>query len=258
MAKERISETELILPSLFLMKLNGGHITTRELIPQLREMMKPPEEDLKILDGRADDRFSQKVRNLKSHNTLEYLNYAEYKEGTYFLSTEGEGYLQENQDILNYLLINDFAYNDIVDSLNEISGKKDKSPIQVFDEDIIIQEGKKIIVEKEIYTRSKKLRDYSLEYYKDHGGLNCTCCNFNFSKFYGKEIGEGFIELHHKKPIFQYQDEDLNKTIKIAVLNITPLCSNCHRIIHRNRKQPLHIDFLITQIKNNGLFSINK
>ena len=257
MASDRITENELILPALFLMKVNNGHITTKELIPQLREIMKPPEEDLEILNNRSDDKFSQKVRNLKSHETLEYLGYAKYKEGMFFLSTEGENYLQENQDILNYLLINDFSYTDIVNSLKTITSEENKKSIQVFDENIIIQEGKKIIVENEIYTRSRQLRGYSLEYYENNGGLNCSCCNFNFSNFYGREIGDGFIELHHKKPIFQYQGDDLIQTIKDAVLNITPLCSNCHRMIHRNRKQPLQIDFLISQIKNNGIFIKN-
>jgi len=257
MASDRITENELILPALFLMKVNNEQITTKELIPQLREIMKPPEEDLEILNNRSDDKFSQKVRNLRSHKTLEYLGYAKYEDRTFSLLSKGRDYLQKNQDILNYLLINDFSYTDIVNSLKTITSKENEKSIMSFDENIIIQEGKKIIVEKEIYTRSKQLRDYSLEYYKNHGGLNCSCCNFNFFNFYGSEIGDGFIELHHKKPIFQYQDDDLNQTIKDAVLNITPLCSNCHRMIHRNRKQPLTIDFLISQIKINGLFVKN-
>jgi hypothetical protein len=32
----RITETELLLPSLYLMSLNGGRITTSELIEKLR------------------------------------------------------------------------------------------------------------------------------------------------------------------------------------------------------------------------------
>lgn len=61
MAK-RITETELILPSLYLMSLNNGVITTSELIQKLREIMKPAGEDLEILSGRPDDKFYQKVR----------------------------------------------------------------------------------------------------------------------------------------------------------------------------------------------------
>jgi predicted HNH restriction endonuclease len=91
--------------------------------------------------------------------------------------------------------------------------------------------------------------------YKEQGGLNCACCSFNFSDFYGKEIGDGFIEMHHKKPIFQYQGDDLIKTIQDAISNIVPLCSNCHRMIHRYGKQLLQIESLISQIKSNGRFS---
>jgi predicted HNH restriction endonuclease len=256
-ANNRIPESELVLPSLFFMELNGGYITTEELIPKLREIMKPSDEDLEILAGRTDDKFSQKVRNLKAHNTFERLGYAEYKNGIYCLSSEGKLYLDKNRDVLNYLFINDFAYPDIVKSLKQISDINNKKSIQVFDENLIIQEGIKEIIEKETYIRSKKLRDYSLVYYSEHGGLNCQCCGFNFSCFYGEEIGDDFIEMHHIKPIFQYKGEDLVKTIKNAVLNIVPLCSNCHRMIHRHRRQPLHIDTLINCVKQNGRFYKN-
>jgi hypothetical protein len=255
---ERIPENEMILPSLFLMKVNNGHITTEELIPQLRDIMKPTGEDLVILDNRSDDKFSQKVRNLKSHKTFERLGYAEYKNGMYSLLDNGDKYLQENQDILRYLLINDFTYSDVVNSLKTISSIKPTKPLQVFDENMIIQEGMKKIIEKEVYTRSKQLRDYALSYYEEQSGLNCTCCGFNFSDFYGKEIGDEFIEMHHIKPIFQYQGDDLIQTIKNAISNIVPLCSNCHRMIHRHGKQLLQIELLMSHIKNNGKFQIYK
>jgi hypothetical protein len=236
------------------MEAGGGYITTEELIPKLREIMKPSGEDIKILTGRADDKFSQKVRNLKAHNTLERLGYAEYKNGTYCLSPGGKSHLEQNRDILNYLLVNDFAYPDIVGSLKHIIDMRHKRTVQVFDENLIIQEGIKEIVEKEIYKRSKELRDYSLVYYSEHGGLNCHCCGFNFARFYGREVGDNFIEMHHVKPIFQYDDENLVQTIRIAVANIIPLCSNCHRMIHRNRRQPLCIDTLVNHVKQNGFF----
>ena len=76
--QDRLSELELVLPSLYLMRLNGDSITTSELIQKLRLIMKPSGEDLAILSGRTDDKFSQKVRNLKAHNTFERLGYAKY------------------------------------------------------------------------------------------------------------------------------------------------------------------------------------
>lgn len=48
-----------------------GRLSTTQLISVLREKMKPNGHDTDIIKGRADDYFSQKVRNLKSHNTLE-------------------------------------------------------------------------------------------------------------------------------------------------------------------------------------------
>ncbi len=45
-------------------------ITTTELISEARKIMKPSGDDLEILDNRNDDKFSQKVRNIKSHNTI--------------------------------------------------------------------------------------------------------------------------------------------------------------------------------------------
>ena len=254
----RIPENELVLPSLFIMKVNNGKITTEELIPRLREIMKPTGEDLEILSNRSDDKFSQKVRNLKSHETFERLGYAEYKEGMYYLLNTGDIYLQENQDILKYLLINDFAYIDIINCLKTISSTEHTKSLQAFDENVIIQEGMKIIIEKEVYKRSKYLRDYAIDYFENQGGLNCICCGFNFSNFYGKEIGDGFIEIHHKKPIFQYQGNDLIKTIKDAISNVVPLCSNCHRMIHRHGKQLLQIELLMNHIKENGRFSVNR
>ena len=41
------------------------------MIKELRLILKPSGEDTKQLKGRSDDKFSQKVRNLKSHRKLE-------------------------------------------------------------------------------------------------------------------------------------------------------------------------------------------
>lgn len=49
---------------------NNRGIRTSELIDEARRIMKPDGEDLEILEGRNDDKFSQKVRNLKSHDTI--------------------------------------------------------------------------------------------------------------------------------------------------------------------------------------------
>ncbi|NLZ94497.1 MAG: HNH endonuclease [Bacteroidales bacterium] len=257
MAK-RISETELILPSLYLMDLNGGTITTSELIMELRSILNPSGEDLEILKGRNDDKFSQKVRNLKAHNTFERFGYAEYKgkarAGYVEITEEGRKHLQLNQNILNYLLTNDFEYFDLTKNLREVEENDDKRKIEVFDENVVIQEGAKNTVEVKVYERSAKLRNAAIHHFTKDGHISCQCCSFDFEKFYGPEVGKGFIEIHHVKPVFQYEDSDIENTIKNALENLAPVCSNCHRMIHRKRDNPHEIQYLIDQIAANGVY----
>lgn len=76
---DRISERELILPALWCMhRVEGQVISTTALMQCLRDVLRPSGEDLSILAGRTDDKFSQKVRNLRSHKTLESLGFATY------------------------------------------------------------------------------------------------------------------------------------------------------------------------------------
>ena len=105
-----------------------------------------------------------------------------------------------------------------------------------------------------VYNRSSTLRNYAIEHFTVENHISCQCCSFDFEDFYGSEIGKGFIEIHHTKPIFKYEDNDLEDTIKNALKNLAPVCSNCHRMIHRNWSKPLEIQYLINKIEENGTF----
>lgn len=63
------SEDQIVPVVLEIIKNNPG-IRTSELIDEARRIMKPSGENLEILDNRNDDKFSQKVRNIKSHDTI--------------------------------------------------------------------------------------------------------------------------------------------------------------------------------------------
>lgn len=63
------SENEIVDVVLEIIRCNPG-IRTSELIAEARIQMQPDGEDLEILDNRNDDKFSQKVRNIKSHDTI--------------------------------------------------------------------------------------------------------------------------------------------------------------------------------------------
>lgn len=60
--------------------------------------------------------------------------------------------------------------------------------------------------------------------------LCCAACGFDFGKMYG-ELGEGYIEGHHIKPIAEMKPRGEATTVK----DIALVCSNCHRMLHRMR-----------------------
>jgi len=62
---------------------------------------------------------------------------------------------------------------------------------------------------------------------KQTGKLVCEVCGFDFFKKYG-QIGKGFAECHHTKPVSKLK---LGEKTKLRELSI--LCANCHRMIHR-------------------------
>ncbi|WGD34066.1 HNH endonuclease [Olleya sp. YS] len=252
---ERIYEGDLRLPALYLISLKNGKINTSELSSLLRDILKPSGDDLVILANRNDDYFSQIVRNLTASKRPFVKNgfiERESKAGSpLYITNKGKQYLKDHKAELRYLLTNDFDYSDIKDNLKEI--EKGERKRLTFDENIIIQEGVKKVAKVKVYERSTKLRNYAIEHFTKDGHIACNCCTFDFENFYG-EHGKGFIEIHHEKPIFQFQDEDLEKTLDKALQNLVPVCSNCHRMIHRNWSKPLEIKQLVGFIDQNGIF----
>ncbi len=117
----KISEGELILPSLYLMSLRtDGKMGTSDLISELRVLLKPDGENLEILKNRADDKFSQIVRNLVSHKTLVSLGYAEYENGVFTITNKGISYIDEdeNKSFIEDSFIEDFEGSETLENLN--------------------------------------------------------------------------------------------------------------------------------------------
>lgn len=102
-------------------------------------------------------------------------------------------------------------------------------------------EGKRIEYYVKKYERNPKYREQAI---KIHG---CTCqiCGFDFKKVYGK-LGERYIEVHHKKPLFSL-DEEIVPNPEIDMICV---CSNCHRMLHRHRNSIITPEEL-TVILNN-------
>lgn len=245
----RISESDLILPALYVIQKQPG-ITTSELIDELRNIFKPTGEDAEILHGRADDKFSQIVRNLVSHHTLDQrfsyttLDVTNVGSSSHKLSEKGYVFLFSNLEPLENLLSNNFSYSETLNGVTEINDSYNKGrKITIFDENVFISEGRKKTVTTQIYERSKLLRDIVVDFYTKNGKIICEACGFDFYEMYG-DLGLGYIEIHHQKPIFQYDDADFSRLVKQAAKDLIPLCSNCHRMIHRRKDRPLTMNEL--------------
>ena len=98
--------------------------------------------------------------------------------------------------------------------------------------------------DKKRYERDPLNRRIALEIH----GTVCVVCGFDFEKFYGKR-GQGFIEVHHTLPLsLSGEQQPVNPQT-----DLLPVCSNCHRIIHRRRDKVLTIEEMkqITKTQSN-------
>lgn len=102
----------------------------------------------------------------------------------------------------------------------------------------IFQEGSVRQVLTKYYERNSKARQKCIDRY----GTSCSVCDFNFGKSFG-ELGEGFIHVHHLRPIFEIAEEYEVDPIK----DLRPVCPNCHAMIHRS-SSPLSIEELKSRL----------
>ena len=242
---KRITEEDLVLPSLLIMESQDGFATTADLNDKLRKnfFKKILPEDLKIIAGRKDDYFSQKVRNLKSHNKFQKLGYAKYCETgrEWKLTSKGKDKIQQINPQLDYIFSGVFEIKDYQEGLRELNNVSPKG--EFIDLNSTVSEGKIEYKVTKTRTRSKKLREVAIKHFKNKnkGSLKCEICKFDFKKAYGKP-GKDFIEIHHEKPIFAYEDEGEEQTIRKALNNLHPVCSNCHRVIHKKAREPYKLE----------------
>jgi hypothetical protein len=91
-----LSENQLIVPALIAMYNAGGSIQTSDLIDKIANQFILDDTDLQPLLNRNDEKYTQIVRNLKSHRTLSDLGYAIEVDGGFELTQEGEHWLKSN------------------------------------------------------------------------------------------------------------------------------------------------------------------
>lgn len=248
---KRITENELFLPALYVISLNKK-ANTSKIKSELVRVFNPTGEDNEILASRSDTKFTQKVRNLMgSHYDSNGMNINTKKDtkGFFSLTSQGEKLVENNRDYLSSLFNNVFSYErqkELASKIHSVQGKKRK--LVLYDENDFIFEGKSDSKKTVVRERSKKLRDAAIQHYSIDGRIKCAVCGFDFYEFYGSH-GEGYIQIHHENPIYQYSNEGFKSYLKDAIENTKPLCSNCHCMIHRKRSHILTIEELKAIIK---------
>lgn len=101
-------------------------------------------------------------------------------------------------------------------------------------------EGEKKLILVNHYERDPALRAEAIHIH----GTTCKACGFDFAKVYGSH-GEGYIEVHHLRPVSSLA----GRTPIHPKEDMTVLCSNCHRMIHRHPQHILTLEQLILLIR---------
>jgi 5-methylcytosine-specific restriction protein A len=96
------------------------------------------------------------------------------------------------------------------------------------------------------YERNPRLRAAAIRIH----GTTCQACGFSFDSTYGSRR-RGFIEVHHKRSLSTYAGE----IIVDPGMDMSVLCANCHRMVHRDRDKPLGVEDLrsILESRSNTL-----
>ena len=225
------SESDLVVPALAILAANPNGITTSDLSKELRERLDPSDDDLTILANRNDDKFSQKVRNLRSHETLEKKGFATFTGGKFIITDAGRKCALEGGEIPQSLKLQGFSENERQEALD-----KDYK-------DIVIEEGERTVANRSVVRRSRALREAALEKFADKdGSVACVGCGFRAEKIYGADA-IGLIEIHHTKPLY-LNEEKIQMAIAEALSYVEPLCPNCHRVVHRDPSKCMAIEDL--------------
>lgn len=241
------TETDLIIPVLRLLADAGPTgLTTTHIKDTLLQELELSEADLKILAGRNDTHFSQQVRNLVSHKTLERKQLASFEpgepSGRFTITQQGSQYLAQHAGEYEYLVDSGFTE------------AERKAVIDTDYKDLVIEEGHFIPASQALKRkRSRQLTNIARKHFAVNGTLRCAGCNFCFNDFYG-ETAKNYIEIHHLQPIHTYGADDIERSLQQALDNVSPLCANCHRMAHRDSRHLLNVAELKQLVANHGNF----
>lgn len=97
--------------------------------------------------------------------------------------------------------------------------------------------GKRLMVHLRSERRPGLSAAKKADFIEQHGALFCERCKRDPVKEYG-ELGEACIEVHHTVLV-----SDMKPDHKTKLSDLTCLCANCHRVIHRQLRQKVALAF---------------
>lgn len=167
-----------------------------------------------------------KLRKLKKENTLQVscLKKEIIINKEFVFKNMNSAFRQLN---ISTMSINEKAITNKLKQSKNLTLEKRKNKNTVSNEtnsQLRFDEGFRTEIIKEVLKRDKRL----VELAKAKYGTKCTVCKFDFGKTFGIH-GAGFIEVHHLEPI-------ANGKRKTTIEDVRPVCSNCHRMIHRGNE----------------------
>lgn len=229
---KKLTEGDLVIPVLAFLNANGGSATIAQITGYIRNTYPLSEADLRPLPTRPGEKmFEQQIRNLRSHHKLPKLGLAENIPGGFRLLPG----ISEMLEGGNAGWMFDMVASQPVKAVRKfVDGVDRRKKMISLDENA--SEGVAVTVrDAKRRSRSARLRQAAIERFTRGGVIACHCCGMTFEDVYGPAYGVSCIEIHHKKPIYTYDDSDIDKTVAEALKNVIPVCPNCHRIIHRNK-----------------------
>jgi 5-methylcytosine-specific restriction protein A len=167
--------------------------------------------------------FAKKDRTLNQPEVQRLIN-PEFKKYIFTRSNNKEPFL-----FLGLGKVKIFEETSPVKIVWEFLDENAVSPLRLAEEiteEQVYIEGSTKEIRVNIYERNPAARQKCIKYY----GSICQICEFNFEDVYGV-IGEGYIQVHHLKPLSEIgQEYELD-----PIQDLIPVCANCHAMIHRKK-----------------------
>ncbi|MFA0110753.1 HNH endonuclease [Vibrio breoganii] len=88
--------------------------------------------------------------------------------------------------------------------------------------------------------RSSALRKAKIKHFlTTNEFIHCQLCRINLNEKYPRSLSEGYIEVHHIKPI-----STLAEHTPTNIDDLILLCPNCHRMVHRTKDAEKNLEDL--------------